>query len=170
MIRNPVEPWLRGTITGEHPVIAQLLYSFEQAWEDLEYFTEGLTDDQMWAKPHDLASVAYHVRHAGGSIDRLLTYAQGAQLSEAQMRALKSEAQPGGTRENILSDFRAQLDNAARQARAFTPESLLETRKVGRKELPTTVGALLVHIAEHTQRHVGQAIVTAKIVRAGAAG
>jgi len=30
--------------------------------------------------------------------------------------------------------------------------------------LPTTVGGLLVHVADHTQRHVGQAVTTAKIV------
>jgi uncharacterized damage-inducible protein DinB len=39
-----------------------------------------------------------------------------------------------------------------------------EERHVGKKQLPTSVGGLLVHVADHTQRHVGQAITTAKIV------
>jgi hypothetical protein len=36
---------------------------------------------------------------------------------------------------------------------------------VGRARLPSTVFGLLFHVAEHTQRHAGQAITTAKIVR-----
>jgi hypothetical protein len=39
-----------------------------------------------------------------------------------------------------------------------------EVRGVGREKLPSTVGGLLVHCAEHTQRHVGQAVTTAKVV------
>ena len=34
---------------------------------------------------------------------------------------------------------------------------------MGRKRLPTTVIGLLTHMAEHTQRHVGQAIAAAKL-------
>ena len=45
------------------------------------------------------------------------------------------------------------------------PTRLLDARFVGRKQLPTTVLGLLVHIAEHTQRHLGQAITIAKVVR-----
>jgi hypothetical protein len=40
---------------------------------------------------------------------------------------------------------------------------------VGRKKLPTTVIGLIVHLAEHTQRHVGQAVSAAKLARAAAA-
>ena len=168
MARNPVEPWLRGTITGTHPVLTQLLYCFEQAREDLEHFTEGLDEREMWAQPFGLPSVAFHIRHTAGSIDRLLTYARGEQLTDRQMQALKSEAVSGGGQEEILQEFRHRLDAASEQARRFDPNVFDEERKVGRKGLPTTSGALLVHIAEHTQRHVGQAIVTAKIVKAGA--
>jgi hypothetical protein len=50
--------------------------------------------------------------------------------------------------------------------RALNPASLADPRQVGRKRLPTTVIGLLTHIAEHTQRHVGQAISAAKLARA----
>ena len=55
--------------------------------------------------------------------------------------------------------------------RAFAPESYEEFRGIGRRQLPTTVGGLLIHCAEHTSRHVGQAVTTAKLVtaRGGAA-
>ena len=51
------------------------------------------------------------------------------------------------------------------QLRATPRESLLDDRKVGRAGLPTTVLGLLFHAAEHTTRHVGQAITTALIQR-----
>ena len=43
--------------------------------------------------------------------------------------------------------------------------TLLEARAVGRARLPTTVLGLLFHAAEHSQRHAGQVVTTAKIVR-----
>jgi hypothetical protein len=166
MGRNPVEPWLRGTITDAHPVIAQLLYSFEQAREDLGFFTEQLTDAEIWRQPLGLMSVGAHIRHIGGSIDRLLTYAEGGQLSDEQMSALRSENEASGSKQNLLDTFNRQLLMASQRARAFPEGSFGDVRTVGRKALPTTVAGLLVHIAEHTQRHVGQAIVTAKILKA----
>jgi uncharacterized damage-inducible protein DinB len=33
--------------------------------------------------------------------------------------------------------------------------------------LPSSLGGLLVHVAEHTARHVGQMVTTAKVVVAG---
>lgn len=162
MERIAPEPWLRGTITDAHPVIAQLLYSFQQTREDLEYFTDGLSAEQVWSRPCGLASVGFHARHLAGSIDRLLTYARGEQLSPAQLAYLKAEAEPT---DEVIPWLTAQLDEFAQQVRSFDPSTFEQQRKVGRKELPTTVGALLVHIAEHTQRHLGQAIVTAKLVK-----
>jgi hypothetical protein len=165
MGRNPVEPWLRGTIIDTDPVLAQVLYSFEQAQEDLEYFTEDLSEEHVWQQPFGLMSVGAHIRHIGGSIDRLLTYAEGRQLSNDQVRVMRSENEAGVSKQALFDTLRQQLQNAGERVRAFRPESFGEMRKVGRKELPTSVAGLLVHLAEHTQRHVGQAIATAKIVR-----
>ena len=162
MDRKSPEPWLRGTLSGFPPIVAQLLYSLQQTREDLDYFAEGLSHDQLWSRPHGLASIGFQVRHIVGSIDRLLTYAQGDQLTPEQMAYLKSEMEPV---DDVLPWFRTQLDAFEAKVRAVDLSTLHEPRKVGRKGLPTTVGALLVHIAEHTQRHLGQAIVTAKLVR-----
>ena len=38
-------------------------------------------------------------------------------------------------------------------------------RGVGRKQLPTSAGGALVHVADHTQRHVGQVVTTARVVK-----
>jgi uncharacterized damage-inducible protein DinB len=159
------EPWLRGQIVGLPAIATQLLYSFRQAEEDLERFTEGLDNEQLWATPHKLASVGTQVRHIIGSIDRLLSYAEGKSLSVEQLQELRSENDPIGGREVLMENLRRAFGDAEQRVRSIDSSSYEEARQVGRNKLPTTAGALLVHIAEHTQRHVGQAIVTAKIVR-----
>lgn len=160
------EPWLSGPIEGVHPLVAPLLYSLQQAREDLRKYTEGLTADQLWAKPGGSGSVGFHIRHAGGAAERLTTYLEGGELSEAQMTALKVEADAGATLEALFAELEARFARTEAVVRNLNPAALTEPRGVGRKKLPTTVIGLIVHIAEHTQRHVGQAVTTARIVRA----
>ncbi|HLG97642.1 MAG TPA: DinB family protein [Bryobacteraceae bacterium] len=143
-----------------------ILFAFQQAREDLAKHTEGLTTGQIWATPFGFGSVGFHIRHIGGSTERLMTYLQGRQLSEAQLEAMKAEKQPGASREQLLAELDSALRQAEQLVRALDPATLAETREVGRKRLPSTVIGLLTHIAEHTQRHVGQAISAAKLARA----
>ncbi len=160
------EPWLRGTLNEVPAVQRAVLHALELAREDLERWTEGLTDAELNARPGGIAPVAFHLRHIARSADRLLTYAEGSQLSPQQMHAMKSELEPGATKNELLAELVVGFSKSARRIRAFAPHELEDRRKVGRKELPTTIGGLLVHVADHTQRHVGQAITTAKIVMA----
>ncbi len=159
------EPWLRGPLPGVDTFVAPLLYSFQMAREDLARYTAGLITEQIWATPHGFGSVGFHLRHIAGATDRLMTYVSGGQLSSDQMAALKSEKELGATREVLLAGIDQAFVSAEAVARALDPTLLAEPRGVGRKQLPTTVIGLLVHIAEHTQRHVGQAISAAKLAR-----
>lgn len=162
------EPWLRGALKDTNPFIAPVLYSFQQATEDLAKFTAGLTIEQTWARPAGLAPVGFQIRHIAGSVDRLMTYALGRSLNNAQLEALKHELDPGEPLDSLLAVLRRSLQDAEAAIRGIDPGTFADTRQVGRKALPTTVIGLLIHISEHTQRHAGQAIVTAKIVRAAA--
>lgn len=164
------EPWLRGTLTDVAPVQRAVLHALELAREDLERWTEGLSDEELNARPAGIAPIAFHVRHISRATDRLLTYAEGAQLSAEQIAAMKSELDPGATRNELLAEIVVALSKSAKRVRAFQPRQLEEERKVGKKQLPTTVAGLLVHVADHTQRHVGQAVTTAKIVLSQRAG
>ena len=159
---NRPEPWLRGPIPEVHPLVAPVLYAFEQAREDLAHYTENLTPDQLWASPHGFGSVGFHLRHIVGSTDRLMTYLGDRPLSRQQMAVLGEEKQPGASREELLAELGRVFRQAEAVVRALDPSRLTEPRGVGRKRLPTTVAGLLTHIAEHTQRHVGQAISAAK--------
>ncbi|MGH9657441.1 MAG: DinB family protein, partial [Bryobacteraceae bacterium] len=163
---NMPEPWLRGPIERVHPAIAPALFAFQQAREDLAAHTEGLDAGRMWARPFGLAPVGFHLRHIAGSVDRLATYLAGGELSEGQLAALGAEMAPGASREELLDAVGVALDAAEVLLRRIDPARLGEERRVGRQKLPTTVIGLVVHLAEHTQRHVGQAISAAKLARA----
>jgi uncharacterized damage-inducible protein DinB len=160
------EPWLRGTL-GDLPAVPRaVLHALELAKEDLQRWCGGLGDDELNARPGGIAPVAFHLRHIARSVDRLLTYAEGGQLGTEQVAALKTESESGATRGELFAEIESALARSAARIRAIDANRLDETRKVGKKELPTTVGGLLVHVADHAQRHVGQAITTAKIVKA----
>ena len=177
-----VEPWLRGTLTEVDTVRRGVLHALELAREDVARWCDELTDEQLEARPFGLPSVGFQMRHMVRSLDRLLTYAEGQQLSEEQLALLKSEMDGGGgptprfpsdsvlrgswgTREDLFAEFERGIESAMERVRTIGPAEYEEVRGVGRKMLPTSVCGLLVHCADHTQRHVGQAVTTAKVVR-----
>jgi uncharacterized damage-inducible protein DinB len=164
-----MEPWLRGTHTGLPSVLRAVVHALELSREDIEHWCQPLSDEALNARPaanpDALAPVAFHLRHIVRTLDRLLTYAEGHQLSPAQLAALNTELDSGATNTGLFSEFRKGIDDATRRIQAFANADLEQPRAVGRKALPTSVGGLLVHCADHTQRHTGQAITTAKIVQ-----
>jgi hypothetical protein len=162
---NLEEPWLRGPIPGVSPLLAPLLYSLQQAREDLAQWTEGLTTEQIWARPHGFGPVGFQLRHIAGSVERLTTFLQGRQLTADQLAAKDREMEPGASREELLADVEKSLSRTEEIVRGLDPATLPDPRTVGRLRLPTTVIGLLTHIAEHTQRHVGEAISAAKLAR-----
>jgi uncharacterized damage-inducible protein DinB len=91
-----------------------------------------------------------------------MLYLQGQQLTEAHLEALRREKEPGASLADLLAGMDAAFRRAEAVAGSIDPATLTEPREIGRKRLPTTVLGLLTHIAEHTQRHVGQAISAAK--------
>ena len=159
------EPWLSGSLAEVPAVPRAVLHALELARMDLEKWCGGMTDEEMNARPGGVAPVAFHLLHIARSLDRLLTYAEGRTLSEAQMKGLKTELEAGAKAEDVLAELRRGLAESSQRVKAIGAGTLEEPRFVGRKKMPTTVGGLLVHCADHTQRHVGQAVTTAKIVK-----
>ena len=164
------EPWMRGTHAELNPVVRAVVHALELAEEDVVRWCAPLGDAAMFARPNGVAPVAFHLRHIVRSLDRLLTYAEtefhedGSEvLSEAQRAALRSEMDVT-TAAEVLAEFRAGLAAAMQRVMRVTPAQFGEVRGIGRKRLPTTVAGLLIHCAEHTSRHVGQAVTTAQVV------
>ena len=161
---NLPEPWLRGTLTEMPAVPRAVLHALELAKEDLWKWCFPLTDEQLNQRPEGLASVAFQLRHIARSVDRLLTYAEGATLSEAQLLSLRSEVEAAAKHDEVFAELETELMRSAVRVRKLGHSDLEAPRTVGNKRLPTTLGGLLVHIADHTQRHVGQAIIAAKLL------
>jgi uncharacterized damage-inducible protein DinB len=144
----------------------QVLHALELAAEDVERWCAPLSDDEIEVRPLGLPSIGFNLRHIARSLDRLLTYAEGQQLSVRQRKALKTEMESDAGREATFMEFAKAMEVSVDRVLAISPGSYENARGVGRRMLPSTVGGLLVHCAEHTQRHVGQAITTAKVVAA----
>ncbi len=159
------EPWMRGTHGELDGVRRAVVHALEQAGEDGEGWAAGLTTEEVHARPAGVASVAFHLRHAVRSLDRLLTYAEDRALDEGQRAALRTEMEAGEDAAGVMAEFRAGLARAVERVQGLGPEVYGEARGIGRERLPTTVVGLLIHCAEHTQRHAGQMVLTAKVVR-----
>ena len=163
------EVWLRGPLPAFPPLLQPIAHSLLQCREELTSSVTGLTPDQVWARPGGAASIGFHARHAAGSLDRLLTYARGERLSPAQQTFLTGEGHPDATSGidvRLVAAFDEAVERALEQLRTTSETTLLEARGVGRDQLPSTVLGLLFHAAEHTQRHVGQLVTTAKVLAA----
>jgi len=166
MAEAQVEPWLRGTLAELGALPRAVIHALVLAQEDIDKWCSNLLEAEWNARPFGLPPVAFQLRHIARSLDRLLAYAEGAQLSAGQIAALKSEMEQGATRDELLAEFAAAIRNSTRRVRELAAVDPQQPRGVGKKQLPTTVGGLLVHVADHTQRHVGQAITTAKVLHA----
>ncbi|AFL87904.1 hypothetical protein Terro_1598 [Terriglobus roseus DSM 18391] len=164
MAEQQPEPWLRGTHTDIDPVRRAVLHALELAEEDALRWTRDLDAEALELEPLGMPSVAFQIRHITRSIDRLTTYAKAKPLSEDQLSALKEERIPGTDREQLLRELVEAIRGVQPFIMSFPVEDLPQQRSVGRANLPTTLAGLLIHIAEHTQRHVGQLITTAKVV------
>lgn len=163
------EVWLQGTLPGIPPLLQPVAHSLLQCRNEVHATLSDLTPEQIARRVTGAANVEYHVRHAIGSLDRLFTYARGDSLTPTQLASLAAEKQAGDATveaETMCAEFDNAVERALDQLRGTAESSLLEARLVGRAKLPSTVIGLLVHAAEHTQRHVGQMVTTAKIIRA----
>jgi len=161
-----VEPWLRGTHADVPAVGRAVLHAFDLALDDITKWTAGLSDLEVHAQPLGLTAVSFHLKHIARSTDRLLTYAEGGQISAEQLALLKSEQSGCETLAEIMSEVESALSNAADRVRVLASADFNTFRGVGRKQLPTSIGGALVHVADHTQRHVGQVVTTAKVIKA----
>ena len=161
------EFWLEGPVEGIPPLLVPAAHALLQAGSDLRETASPLTPAQVWLRPNGAASIGFHLRHIAGSLDRLLTYAQGQELSPDQREALAVEktepAEPIDVA-RLLDLVDTTIFRALSILRATPESSLLDQRLVGRAKRPSTVLGLLFHAAEHTSRHTGQVITTAKIV------
>jgi hypothetical protein len=160
------EVWLRGPLQGVPPLLQPVAHALLQAREELNELMADFPDSLLWEKPAGMASPGFHLQHLAGVLNRLFAYARAEQLNPQQLAYLAAEGKMNGHSVNeMLQIFNRQV-NAAIQQLSETGEAVLtETRGVGRAQIPSTVIGLHIHAAEHTMRHLGQLLVTVKVLK-----
>lgn len=162
------EFWLRGPVENIPSLLQPVAYALLQAREEVNQLMNDFPTELLWIKPAGAASTGFHLQHLRGVLDRLFTYANGKALSEEQLTALKAEGDPhqtNATAEELVRLFNEQVDKALKELQQKEEQKLTEARTVGRAQLPSTVIGLLFHATEHTMRHLGQLIVTVRVVK-----
>ncbi len=159
--------WLRGPVEGVIPALQPVAHALIQAQDDLEWVVPNISPEELWTAPGGAASPGFHLLHLAESTDRLLTYARGESLSEAQKVRLSTEKepQPSVGAEELLARVRTVFAEALAKVREVQEEDLDETRHVGTEGIPSNVRGLFYHMAEHATRHVGQLITTLNVSR-----
>ena len=167
-----LEVWLRGPVPGVPALLQPVAHALLQARDELNAALHDFPPALLNERPGGLASVGFHLQHLAGVLNRLLTYARAEALTESQLADFHAETPPlliaPDTAKRLVARFNAEVDAALQQLSATPEARLTEPRGVGRAQVPSTVIGLLVHAAEHTTRHLGQLLVTAQWVRAGA--
>lgn len=159
------EVWLRGPLPGIPPLLQPVAHALIQAREDVNAWMANFPEAFLWERPSDVASVGFHLQHLSGVLDRMFTYARGEALSEQQLEALAAEGKPHGVKSTaLLKQFNEQVTRVVAELSTLSEHTLTQPRTVGRQHLPSTIIGLLVHAAEHTQRHAGQLYVTLRIL------
>ena len=161
------EVWQRGPVEGIPSLLQPVAHAILQAKEELNELMKDFPPELLWLKPGGAASAGFHLQHMSGVIDRLFTYARGEMLGSAQLEMLKAESIEDVelTIPKLLDRFNEQVAIAMEQLKKTPEKSLADYRGIGRAQIPSTVLGLLFHAAEHTMRHLGQLLVTVKVVQ-----
>lgn len=166
-LKQSLEVWMRGPIAGLIPYLQPVAHAILQAREEVNLMMINFPNELIWERPNGVASVAFHLQHLSGVLDRLFTYANNQILNEEQLEllALESDSTQFLTVKMLLTRFNNQVNKALTQLKNIQEKTLLEPRGIGRKQIPTNQLGLLFHAAEHTQRHVGQLLVTVRMLK-----
>jgi uncharacterized damage-inducible protein DinB len=163
-----LEPWLRSPLPNIIDELQPVAAMFIAAKEDILRAVEGLSADAVWKKANGAASIGFHMLHLAGATDRLMSYAEGEALTEAQKADLTAERDADETRpslDHLTKKISDAMEAAVVRLEGITTEQLSTTRELGRAKVPTSMRALILHAGEHASRHAGQIVTTSKIVQ-----
>lgn len=161
------EVWLRGPLQDIPVLLQPVAFSLLQTVEELNFWLQDFPKEMLWKKPSGRASVGFHLHHLSGVLDRMLTYAKSEKLNAEHFDYLKRESLQNDrlTVNQLIKAFENKVEEALLFLKNTDPDTLTQPRTVGRKELPSTLIGLLFHAGEHSQRHLGQLLVTVSILK-----
>src|SRR5690554_724643 len=167
MEMSNLEVWQRGPVEGVPELLQPVAHALLQAAEDAKRYTQDFPNELLWQKPFGMAAVGFHLNHLSGVVNRLFTYADNKKLTVDQLKFLKAEENPDNLPlkvADLVSVFDETVQKAVKFLRQTSTDDLTEFRGLGRAQLPTTKLGLLFHAAEHAQRHIGQLLVTVRVL------
>jgi uncharacterized damage-inducible protein DinB len=161
------ERWLRGPVDNIIPALQPVAHALLQAKDEINQIMNGFPDLLLWESVAELASVAFHLQHIKGVLDRLFTYADGYPLSEEQIKylSLEGKKKEGLQVSELVENLNHQVEFSLEKLQHLEEIELQDKRTVGKKQLPSTRLGLLFHAAEHTMRHTGQLLVTVQVLK-----
>jgi uncharacterized damage-inducible protein DinB len=161
------ELWLSGPVEGVPALLQPVAHALLQAKEEIHEMMRDFPEELLWDQPAGVASAGFHLQHIVGVLDRTFTYAEGKILTPQQMDYLQAEGKqvPGTDTGILLQKLDEQIDRSVEKLKTTDLNILTEPRGVGRQQLPSTVLGLLFHAAEHTMRHLGQLLVTTRVLK-----
>ena len=161
------EAWLRGPEPGIIAELQPVAHTLTGVAEELRSMVGDLPPQHLWTPVAGGWSIGQHVHHLAGSTQRLLAYAMGRALTEEEIAIARAERDiplsPASTAE-LLRGVEVSFQQVRRTLESLTVDALMQPRGVGRARLPSSVGGLLFHIAEHAQRHAGQVAILVRVV------
>ena len=168
-MKNKREVWQRGPVENIPALLQPVAHAFLQAKEELDEMMLNFPEDLLWERPGGVASPAFHLQHLTGVLDRLFTYAKEQALTAEQLYSLSIEGNKEKCAMNLstlLELFHKQVDLSLDELSKTNIDTLTDKREIGRQKIPTTLIGLYFHAAEHTMRHIGQLLVTVRVVQA----
>lgn len=162
-----LEVWMRGPIDGIPALLQPVAHTLLQAQEEIHTYLADFPAEKLWERPAGCAAVGFHLQHIKGVLDRLFTYADARSLTDIQLAYLAAEGKPADhiTLPFLLATLDAQFTISIEKLKSTEEYALSVPRGIGRKQIPTTLGGLLFHAAEHTMRHTGQLFVTIQVLK-----
>lgn len=167
-MENKREVWQRGPIENIPSLLQPVAHALLQAGEEAHKIMDGFSENLLWERPAGVASPAFHLQHIRGVIDRLFTYARKGLLDGRQKEELSMEGNEEKTSlslKELIERLDSRITDAVNELKNVNPDSLTEARGIGSKQIPTTLIGLYAHAAEHSMRHIGQLLVTVKILK-----
>ena len=167
-MNDKLEVWQRGPLENFPVTLQPVAHALLQAREEVNNAMQDFPEDLLWKRPANVASPGFHLQHLAGVLDRLFTYARKQQLTPAQLHSLSIEGNGEETSSSLtelVELFNKQVKLSIDELKNVDSDTLTEARTVGRKLISTTLIGLYVHAAEHTMRHLGQLLVTVKIIK-----
>ncbi|NND16233.1 MAG: DUF1572 family protein [Eudoraea sp.] len=129
-------------------------YRMQESVGMIEKSLVHFTDEETWQKPNsELNSMANLLLHLSGNIRQYIISSLG-EVPDSRARDLEFSQDQGETKEVLINEFKATVDEAINVIENCSEVQLLQKREVQGFELDGL--GIILHVVEHLSYHTGQ--------------